>query len=180
MSIRRAALAAIFAIPLVLTACGNGNQDTTPTTTSSATSTSAATSAASSTTSRTTEEPEPAIEEQAVAEQVPAPETPVAEPYVLYCSEGTPGPAMWSDGQMRFSQECFDVLTAGRGDYQCPQTDHFVHDPSECGTPQPYPGNESGVDWQDKNTDSDWTDDEVAAYTACLERYDYSPEASVC
>lgn len=39
-------------------------------------------------------------------------------------------------------------------------------------------GNESGVDWRDKNTNSDWTDDEVDAYIACYERYDYSEHAA--
>lgn len=34
----------------------------------------------------------------------------VAEPYVLECLFGTPGPARWSDGTTRFSQWCFDEL----------------------------------------------------------------------
>lgn len=39
----------------------------------------------------------------------------VAEPYVVECLDGTPGPALWSDGTMRFSQWCFD--TTGGAQY---------------------------------------------------------------
>lgn len=80
----------------------------------------------------------------------------------------------------------------GQG-YQCPMTDAFVWDPDNCtpenlgaGTVTPYSGdsaygNESGVDWQEKNTNSDWSDAEVDAYIACFEKYDYSDVASeVC
>lgn len=76
---------------------------------------------------------------------------------------------------------------AGQG-HQCPGTDAFVWDAADC-TPEnlggePLPsnyGNESGVDWQDKNTNSDWSDAEVDAYIACFEKYDYSDVASeVC
>jgi len=35
-------------------------------------------------------------------------ETYSAEPYVVECLPGTPGPARWSDGSLRFSQECYD------------------------------------------------------------------------
>ncbi|WP_454198651.1 hypothetical protein [Nocardia sp. Marseille-Q1738] len=31
------------------------------------------------------------------------------EPYVVECLEGTPGPARWSDGSVRYSQWCFDT-----------------------------------------------------------------------
>lgn len=40
-------------------------------------------------------------------------ETYPAEPYVVECLFGTPGPARWSDGSVRFSQECYD---RGAGD----------------------------------------------------------------
>lgn len=36
------------------------------------------------------------------------PGTAAAEPTVVECLEGTPGPALWSDGTTRFSQWCFD------------------------------------------------------------------------
>lgn len=49
--------------------------------------------------------------EAPIAEQTdePTPEV-VAEPYVLECLFGTPGPARWSDGSTQFSQWCFDKL----------------------------------------------------------------------
>ncbi|MGV9336668.1 hypothetical protein [Nocardia sp. NPDC003726] len=31
------------------------------------------------------------------------------EPHVVECLEGTPGPARWSDGSVRYSQWCFDT-----------------------------------------------------------------------
>ena len=52
-------------------------------------------------------------------------------PTVVECLFGTPGPALWSDGTTAFSQECFDDATEGL-DYRCPQTDHYVPDPSYC------------------------------------------------
>ncbi|MGP5931711.1 hypothetical protein [Corynebacterium glyciniphilum] len=107
MTIRRSALAALFAIPLVLTACGNDDQDSPPTTSSTtSTTTSTTSSSTSSTTSRTTTEtpePEPVAEDPPVGE----PETASAEPYVVECLEGTPGPAMWSDGTMGHSEDCW-------------------------------------------------------------------------
>ena len=80
----------------------------------------------------------------------------------------------------------------GQG-YQCPRTDAFVWNPANCtpenlGADTAAPasdlsryGNESGVDWQSKDTNSDWSDAEVDAYIACFEMYDYSDVAAeVC
>lgn len=33
-----------------------------------------------------------------------------AAPHVVECLEGTPGPALWSDGETRYSEECFQKL----------------------------------------------------------------------
>lgn len=75
MSIRRSALAALFAIPLVLAACGNDDQAPAPTTSSAASTTTSTTSATtSSTTSSTSSEtpaPEPVVDEPAAVEPVP-------------------------------------------------------------------------------------------------------------
>ncbi len=35
--------------------------------------------------------------------------TSAPEPYPVECLEGTPGPAVWSDGSTRYSQWCFDT-----------------------------------------------------------------------
>lgn len=55
------------------------------------------------------------------------------EPYVVECLPDPPGPATWSDGVVRFSQDCYDEGVANRGAYQCPGTDSYVDDPSQCG-----------------------------------------------
>lgn len=135
MALRRFLLTSVLTVSFALTACGNNDQASTSTTstpTSETTTNAASPRLPTPTPPATTSEPTPDVEEQ-VAEYV-SPSTPTpSEPYVLYCSEGTPGPAIWSDGEMRFSQDCFDTLTANRGDYRCPQTDFYVYDPSECG-----------------------------------------------
>lgn len=33
-----------------------------------------------------------------------------SEPHVVECLEGTPGPALWSDGEVRHSEDCFHAL----------------------------------------------------------------------
>lgn len=64
---------------------------------------------------------------------VPAQAPPVADaPYVVECLMGTPGPALWSDGQIRGSDYCYETALAGL-DYRCQYTDHYVSDPAECG-----------------------------------------------
>lgn len=95
MTIRRSALAALFALPLVLTACGGDDQDPAPTTSSATSTTTSTTSITTSSTPSETPEPEPVAEE------------PAAEPYVVECLEGTPGPALWSDGSMDHSDDCW-------------------------------------------------------------------------
>lgn len=130
MPLRRTALVAILAIPLLLTACGGDDQDTTPTTTSSAATSSATSTTSSATSSTTTETPEPEL----------TPEEPAAaEPYVVECLPDPPGPATWSDGTVKFSQDCYDQGVANRGAYQCPGTDSYVDDLSLCGNPQGAP-----------------------------------------
>lgn len=44
------------------------------------------------------------------ATPTPAPAEAKAEPYVVRCLEGTPGPAEWSDGSTRYSEECFQKM----------------------------------------------------------------------
>ncbi|MDK8626141.1 hypothetical protein [Corynebacterium appendicis] len=38
---------------------------------------------------------------------MPAQQAADSEPYVVECLEGTPGPALWSDGAIRYSDSCF-------------------------------------------------------------------------
>lgn len=132
MPLRRSALAAILAIPLVLTACSGDDQGAISTSTSSSTPANVTMATTSSTTSSmTTEVPEPVTEQQADVEPEPEP----AEPYVVECLPDPPGPATWSDGTVRFSQDCYDQGVANRGAHRCPGTDSYVDDPSQCYTP---------------------------------------------
>lgn len=118
-----------------LTACSSGDSEDSVSSPSSTTATSSSKAETSTTKSETTSSEATSssvIPSDAAIEPAPITEAAVEQPYVLYCLEGTPGPATWSDNQIRFSQECFDSLTVGQGDYRCPYTDHYVHDPSEC------------------------------------------------
>ena len=95
-------------------------------------------------------------------------------PYVVECLEGTPGPALWSDGTMANAEECQDPEYAkAEGD----ATRQYWEDNPHL-LPENQTGNESGVDWQNKDTNSDWSDAEVDAYIACFEKYDYNDYAA--
>lgn len=68
--------------------------------------------------------------------------TGVPEPYPVECLEGTPGPAVWSDGATRYSQWCFDT----RGGQQNLDAE------SESGAPSNGRGYECGANgcfWPD-------------------------------
>lgn len=71
------------------------------------------------------------------AEQPPAqpPPPPIAEPYVVECLDGTPGPARWSDGTTRYSQWCFD--TRG-GERYLEEESQSGADPTSANPPDPY------------------------------------------
>ncbi len=105
---------------------GNGSDATETTTVSSNTTVPSSTSATLTMTSTATAAPRDA----AATEPEAAP--PVAAPYVVQCEPGIPGPALWSDGSTRFSQDCYDQGVANRGSYRCPHTDSYVDDPSKC------------------------------------------------
>lgn len=104
------ATALLFALPLALAACSSTG-DTAPATSSTATSTSS-TSSTSSTTSSAAPSSTSAVVEPSAVDQEPAAapvtEAPAAPPYVVECLEGTPGPALWSDGTTAYSQDCWE------------------------------------------------------------------------
>lgn len=124
----RKSLLALAAIPLLaLGACSqNDEQQSEPSTTASGTSTSA----------KPTEPKKPSPTSGTPTPESPTSEaastTAVAEPYVVECEPSPPGPALWSDGSTRFSQDCYDKIVANRGAYQCPGTDAFFDDPADC------------------------------------------------
>ncbi len=83
--------------------------------------------------------PSPTLIPETTAQAPPSdqqpPPTPAAEPYVLECLEGTPGPARWSDGTLRFSQWCFD--TRG-GERYLEEESQSGADPTSTDSPDPY------------------------------------------
>lgn len=118
------ATALLFVLPLALAACSSTG-DTAPATSSTVATSSTATSTSSTpSTSSTTSSAAPsstsATMEPSTVDQAPtaAPVTeapaaeqytaPAAPPYVVECLEGTPGPALWSDGTTAYSQDCWE------------------------------------------------------------------------
>lgn len=103
-------LSILAALPLMLAACSDTG-DTAPATSSTATSASS-TSSTSSTTSSAAPSSTSAVVEPSAVDQEPAAapvtEAPAAPPYVVECLEGTPGPALWSDGTTAYSQDCWE------------------------------------------------------------------------
>ena len=96
-------LVGVAALALALAACGSDqdttDETTTPTSTTAETTTETTSSTTPTTPSDTTEPPAP-VED-------PVDPAPDAAPYVTECLEGTPGPAMWSDGTMAYSEDCW-------------------------------------------------------------------------
>lgn len=86
---------------LVLAGCGTDSAGESEFTTQSTTTSSS--SATSSSSSSATTEPE---NEQ--SESVDAQPAVAEEPYVVECLQGTPGPAVWSDGTVAHSDWCFE------------------------------------------------------------------------
>lgn len=106
---RTAPLLATCVLPLTLVGCGETGSTVVTESVTLTTTTTVTTTASSAT-------PSPAVEYSTA----PAQQTePVAvtgqsasqeQPYVVECLEGTPGPALWSDGTMEYSEDCFQQL----------------------------------------------------------------------
>lgn len=105
ISIRHLALMVPLAATITLTACGSDDSAAPSTAPSSTTSTTTPTTPTSTTPQTIEDTPTPVTEEPAgVTPSAPA------TPYVTECLQGTPGPAMWSDGTMAYSEDCFQQL----------------------------------------------------------------------
>ena len=103
-------LSILAALPLMLAACSDTG-DTAPATSSTATSTSSTPSTSSTTSSAAPSSTSDVVEPSAVDQEPaasPVTEAPAAPPYVVECLEGTPGPALWSDGTTAYSQDCWE------------------------------------------------------------------------
>lgn len=126
----RKTLATFAVVALALAGCGTTGEDeatvsNTPVPTTSKTTSSATTSSATS--SETTEneaEPEPVFVECQMADGT-ALMSDGTTTYMDSCNESAGGPMLLEDGTSIYDQ----------GTYQCPQTDAFVSDPSQC-TPE--------------------------------------------
>ena len=119
--------------------------------------------------------PESHVEEVQPDPELPASDAPVAvdqvpaEPTVVECLEGTPGPARWSDGTVSYSQWCFDTRggeqylenerQAGLG-----ETEQCVGPAAECG----YGTADNGA----RNP----TSGEIQTYHGCQDGYIDDPD----
>lgn len=155
MKLRHLALAVPLAAGLALAACSSDDSAAPSTAPSSTPSTTTSVTPTSTTPPTIEDTPAPAAEEPAVEE-------PTAPVPGVDCPRSVLGD----------TNRCADPTEAqAEGD----ATEQYWRDhPDQL----PQTGNESGVDWQDKNTNSDWSDDEVDAYLACFEQYDYSEYAA--
>jgi len=152
--VKRHPIVWIAAGVLFAAGCSAGGQDdanqsvpssapTSVATPSSATSTTASpTSSVSATSvaSTTSEESAP----PAAPTELPA-QPVVEEPYVVECLEGTPGPALYSDGTYAFSQWCFDQLGGDEYLRAEREANTFECDGTVCRNP------DTGVTFPDRN-----------------------------
>lgn len=134
---RRLITAAAIVAGLSTAACESPQDAPTPSSssTSSSSTTTTSSSSVSTSTSPTTETSPEYVDE-------PPQEAVATEPTVIACEADPPGPALYSDGKVLFSQNCYDKIVATRPPYRCPGTDSYVSDSSKCHpipTPSPDP-----------------------------------------
>lgn len=139
-------IAAVATVILSLASCSSPETQTEETTTPSTSSTADSSTISSSSTSSAPEtsssEPQPAAESEPSPTDAPLTNTAesTAEPTLTECVYGggswtTNG--LYSDGTIRWAQECQNLHDEqmAKYPYRCPQTDHYVSDPSQCSSP---------------------------------------------
>ena len=144
-------------VMLSLASCTSPDSQPEGATATSSSSTSNSSTISSSSTSSAAEssssEPQPAAEAEPSLADAPLTNTAqsTTEPTLTECVYGggswtTNG--LYSDGTIRWAQECQNLHDEqmAKYPYRCPQTDHYVSDPSQCSSPV---GNGTG------NSDSD-------------------------
>ena len=144
-------------VMLSLASCTSPDSQPEGATATSSSSTSNSSTISSSSTSSAAEssssEPQPAAEAEPSLADAPLTNTAqsTTEPTLTECVYGggswtTNG--LYSDGTIRWAQECQNLHDEqmSKYPYRCPQTDHYVSDPSQCSSPV---GNGTG------NSDSD-------------------------
>lgn len=139
-------IVAVATVILSLASCSSPESQTEETTTPSTSSTANGSTISSSSTSSVPEtsssEPQPAAEAEPSLADAPLANTAesTAEPTLTECVYGggswtTNG--LYSDGTIRWAQECQNLHDEqmSKYPYRCPQTDHYVSDPSQCSSP---------------------------------------------
>ena len=158
-------IAAVATVILSLASCSSPEsqpeETTTPSTSSTADSSTISSSSTSSAPETTSSEPQPTSETEPSLADAPLTNTAesTAEPTLTECVYGggswtTNG--WYSDGTIRWAQECQNLHDEqmSKYPYRCPQTDHYVSDPSQCSSP---------VGNGDRGSDSDY-DPNIPAY----------------
>ena len=133
-------------VMLSLASCTSPDLQPEGATATSSSSTSNSSTISSSSTSSAAEssssEPQPAAEAEPSLADAPLANTAesTAEPTLTECVYGggswtTNG--LYSDGTIRWAQECQNLHDEqmSKYPYRCPQTDHYVSDPSQCSSP---------------------------------------------
>lgn len=120
---RTAPVAAVCLLAAGLTGCHGGKPEPT-TVTESVTATTTNVVTVTPTPKATSPSPE------ASTESAPSATRAAAEPYVTKCLPGTPGPAQWSDGEVRYSEDCFQQLSGP--DYLANEAQSGLTDSGQC------------------------------------------------
>ena len=139
-------IVAVATLMLSLASCSSPESQTEETTTPSTSSTADNSTISSSSTSSAPEtsssEPQPTVEAEPSPTDAPLTNTAesTAEPTLTECVYGggswtTNG--LYSDGTIRWAQECQNLHDEqmAKYPYRCPQTDHYVSNPSQCSSP---------------------------------------------
>lgn len=139
-------IVAVATVILSLASCSSPEtqteETTTPNTSSTADSSTISSSSTSSVPETSSSEPQPAAEAEPSLADAPLTNTAesTAEPTLTECVYGggswtTNG--LYSDGTIRWAQECQNLHDEqmAKYPYRCPQTDHYVSDPSQCSSP---------------------------------------------
>ena len=139
-------IVAVATVMLSLASCSSPEsqteETTTPSTSSTADSSTISSSSTSSAPETTSSEPQPTSEAEPSLADAPLTNTAesTAEPTLTECVYGggswtTNG--WYSDGTIRWAQECQNLHDEqmAKYPYRCPQTDHYVSDPSQCSSP---------------------------------------------
>lgn len=150
-------IAAVATVMLSLASCSSpdsqSEETTTPSTSSTADSSTISSSSTSSAPETTSSEPQPTAEAEPSLADAPLTNTAesIAEPTLTECVYGggswtTNG--LYSDGTIRWAQECQNLHDEqmAKYPYRCPQTDHYVSDPSQCSSPAVSGASDSDYD----------------------------------